>query len=148
MRYIGQNFELAVPVGETNTASQGEFCIVAEKLMDAFYAAHEQAYGYFNPHDPAEVVNLRLSAWGRLKRPEIEPGTLSKEAAAASGTRSVHFSVNGAVEARVYHRDALVPGHRVKGPAVVEQLDTTVLIYPGDTARVDEALNLIIELSA
>ena len=148
MRYVGQNFELAVPVGETNTASQEEFCIVAEKLMDAFYAAHEQAYGYFNPHDPAEVVNLRLTAWGRLKRPEIEPGTLSKEAAAASGTRSVHFSANGAVEARVYHRDALVPGHRIEGPAVVEQLDTTVLIYPGDTARVDEALNLIIELSA
>ncbi|MEC8163346.1 MAG: hypothetical protein VX079_02120 [Pseudomonadota bacterium] len=41
----------------------------------------------------------------------------------------------------------MVPGHRIEGPAVVEQLDTTVLIYPGDTARVDEALNLIIELS-
>ena len=73
---------------------------------------------------------------------------MSKEAAAASGTRSVHFSANGAVEARVYHRDALVPGYRIEGPAVVEQLDTTVLIYPGDMARVDEALNIIIELSA
>ena len=121
---------------------------MAEKLMDAFYAAHEQAYGYFNPHDPAEAVNLRLTAWGRLKRPEIEPGNLSKEAAAASGTRSVYYSANGAVEAQVYNRDTLVPGHKIEGPAVVEQLDTTVLIYPGDTARVDEALNLIIELSA
>ena len=148
MRYVGQNFELAVPVGETNTASREEFSIVAEKLMDAFYAAHEQAYGYFNPHDPAEAVNLRLTAWGRLKRPEIEPGNLSKEAAAASGTRSVYYSANGAVEAQVYNRDTLVPGHKIEGPAVVEQLDTTVLIYPGDTARVDEALNLIIELSA
>jgi len=148
MRYVGQNFELAVPVGETDKPSQDQFTIVAEKLMDAFYAAHEQAYGYFNPHDPAEVVNLRLTAWGRLKRPEIEPGTLSDESPAASGSQSVHFAADGAVEAQVYHRDALIPGHRIAGPAVVEQLDTTVLIYPGDTARVDEALNLIIELSA
>ena len=92
------------------------------------------------------VVNLRLSAWGRLKRPKIEPGTLSE--AAVYLRHPERPFVNGAVEARVYHRDALVPGHRIKGPAVVEQLDTTVLIYPGDTARVDEALNPIIELSA
>tara|TARA_Y100001934_G_scaffold163503_1_gene194834 strand:- start:25950 stop:28010 length:2061 start_codon:yes stop_codon:yes gene_type:complete len=148
MRYVGQNFELAVPVGETNVASHNEFSLVTGKLMDAFYAAHEQAYGYVNPHDPAEIVNLRLTAWGRLRRPEIEFHRLSEEMSAASGTRSIHFSAEGPVDAQTFHRDKLKSGQRITGPAVVEQLDTTVLIYPGDTAHVDEARNLIIELSA
>ena len=148
MRYVGQNFELAVPVGETNIVSHKEFSIVTEKLMDAFYAAHEQAYGYFNPHDRAEVVNLRLTAWGRLKRPKTESHSVSEEMPAAAGTRSIQFSAEGPVDAQIFHRDALVLGQRITGPAVVEQLDTTALIYPGDTAHVDEALNLIIELTA
>jgi len=44
-------------------------------------------------------------------------------------------------------RGVLQPGNRISGPAIIDQLDTTTLIYPGDTARVDGARNLIIELA-
>jgi N-methylhydantoinase A len=48
----------------------------------------------------------------------------------------------------VYDRHRLVPGHRLKGPAVIEQLDATTLVYPGDELVVDEGLNMVIEVSS
>jgi len=52
-----------------------------------------------------------------------------------------------AVDTPIYDRAALLPGHVIKGPAVVEQLDATTLVFPGDTASVDAALNLFIEVA-
>ena len=49
-------------------------------------------------------------------------------------------------EARVFARDRLRPGHRFEGPAIVDQLDATTVIHPGDRVRVDDALNLIVEV--
>ncbi|MEL0114483.1 MAG: hypothetical protein VW835_22365, partial [Rickettsiales bacterium] len=106
-----------------------------------------QAYGYHNPHDAIEVVNIRLTAWGRLKRPETAGSATSDETPSAMGARPVFFEADAPHEAQIYHRGDLRPGHRIAGPAVVEQLDTTTLVYPGDRARVDTALNLIIELA-
>ena len=110
---------------------------------------HETAYGYCNPQDPVEVVNFRLTARGRLHRP---PPT--EEVATAAGTpaplerREVWFAPDGALPTPVYERAALRPGQRLLGPAVIEQLDATTLVFPGDHARVDAAANLLIESAA
>jgi len=147
MRYVGQNFELAVPVGDSAAMREDGFRIAPENLEQAFFQAHDQAYGYHNPHDAIEVVNIRLTAWGRLKRPETAGSATSDETPNAIGARPIYFEADAPHEAQIYHRGDLRPGHRIAGPAVVEQLDTTTLVYPGDRARVDTALNLIIELA-
>ena len=63
------------------------------------------------------------------------------------GRRQVYFDAENGVEAALYDRAVLQPGQVIVGPAVIDQLDSTTLVYPGDTARVDDAYNIIIELA-
>jgi N-methylhydantoinase A len=120
----------------------------AEELRRRFFEVHETAYGYFNAEDPIEAVNCRLTARGRLYT--APPGSGNGEAAGAPrpvGARPVFFGADAAVKTPVYLRGDLRPGQAFQGPAMVEQLDTTTPIYPGNRARVDSAGNLIIELA-
>ncbi len=147
VRYVGQNFELPVPLGSGHDL--GPECVPdAAELRARFFQAHDAAYGYFNAEDPIEVMNYRLTAGGRIHRiaPAIA-GAASPEPGPC-GVRAVYFEADRALESRVYRRADLAPGHRLAGPAVIEQLDTTTLLYPGDDALVDGAGNLIIEVTA
>ena len=146
LRYIGQNFELAVPIATGQTLSLENLPSV-EELKERFFQAHETAYGYYNANDPIEVVNYRLTARGTLYREperEMEPGVTA--APQPREYRPVFFSDEDAVETAVYARDDLRPGHQILGPAIIDQLDTTTPVYPGDLARVDGAGNILIEL--
>jgi N-methylhydantoinase A len=141
MRYVGQNFELSVPIGSLEMPS-------IEALHAEFFTAHERSYGYFNSADPVEIVNMRMAARGRLKF--IEPPVLDQTASGAAqavGERPVWFSPDKPYLARRYARDELLPGHEIVGPAVIEQLDATTLVFPGDRAAVDGFGNLLIEVS-
>jgi N-methylhydantoinase A len=141
LRYVGQNFELAVPFEMGDLPDAGG-------LRQRFFAAHETAYGYHNPHDPVEVVNFRLTARGRLYRaPPQEKVALSAAPPEPIERRAVWFAPDRASPTPVYERAALQPGQRLLGPAVIEQLDATTLLFPGDHAAVDAAANLLIELA-
>ena len=147
MRYVGQNFELPVPVADSDAMRDARFRIAPDVLSQSFFESHDRAYGYHNPQDPVEAVNLRLTAWGRLNHPKTGSDEIADGNPAPTGTRPVYFNAEASDAAAVYHRADLLPGHRIVGPAVIEQLDSTALVYPGDTAIVDAALNFIIELS-
>ena len=142
-RYIGQNFELAVPMGAADPLP------TSDEIRRRFFAEHERAYGFHNPDDPVEIVNFRLIAVGRLKQPEARPappragGALEK-----NGSRPVWFDVDRAIDTPVYDRAALCAGDIIDGPAVIEQLDATTLLFPRDRATVDPYLNLSVELAA
>lgn len=141
MRYVGQNFELAVALGDTHLPPLDE-------LRQMFFQAHEMSYGYFNAYDPIEIVNFRLTARGRLPRPSEHVGELVEQAApTVPDSRSVWFGHDASIETRVYDRGQLLPGKVLHGPCVIEQLDATTLLYPGDTLAVDSSLNLLIELA-
>jgi N-methylhydantoinase A len=147
MRYVGQNFELAVPLDTAGLARLSAPAAVAH-LRALFFEAHEMTYGYHNPDDAVEIVNYRLSARGRLYDPPA--ATVAAPAAPAPepvGTRPVYFRADGAQDTPVFDRASLAPGHVLTGPAVIDQLDATTLIYPGDTVRVDDAFNLLIEVA-
>ena len=147
LRYVGQNFELSVPI-MTGASLATDSLPAHDELRERFFRVHETAYGYFNSRDPVEIINFRLTARGRLNRLARVAGAASTARAAESRTsRDIWFSENGAVPSRVFERGDLLPGHVLEGPAVVEQLDTTTLIYPGDRATVDGAGNLIIEVA-
>ena len=146
MRYVGQNYELSVELDEATATAPDR-----QALRRLFFAAHERSYGYFNPEDPVEIVNFRLTALGRLKRPEppaatsLEPIDTQPE---NRGERPVYFEGDAALATALYHREALVPGHTLAGPAIIEQLDATTLLFPGDRLAVDPAGNLIVEVRA
>jgi N-methylhydantoinase A len=142
-RYVGQNFELAIGLGSADPLPG------ADEIRQRFFAEHERAYGFHNPADPVEIVNFRLIAVGKLRQPATRPGEPRKGGTPAAGShRQVHFSPDAAQQTPVYDRAKLMPGDTIAGPAVIEQLDSTTLLFPGDRATVDPYLNLIVEISA
>ena len=105
----------------------------AAAICKMFFAEHERAYGFHNPDDPVEVVNFRLVAVGRLKQPSI------RLAAAGTGKppeatewREVWFEADSSVRHTGLRSRALASGDVIHGPAVIEQLDATTLLFPGD----------------
>jgi N-methylhydantoinase A len=148
MRYVGQNFELPVAIDADEFAG-GERLFSAARLKELFFAAHETNYGFFNPDDIVEVVNFRLTARGHFGLPEKAPAASpAAKAPSPVSERPINFEPEEAVPTPVYGRDRLVPGHRLRGPAVIEQLDATTLVYPGDRLVVDEGFNMLIEVSS
>lgn len=141
MRYIGQNYELGVVVSGSNSLALP----AEDNLRQMFFDEHRRAYGHFDPDAPVEVINLRLSAVGKLRRFEVaaQPGN---KAGTQNGNRTIWFDETGGLDSAVWHRDALAPGAVVPGPAVIEQFDATTLVPPGGTATIDEAGNMIIGL--
>ena len=147
MRYAGQNFELSVPLDAGTPASPDLAVPDLETLAEHFYRVHDASYGYHSLQDPVEVVNYRVTARGRVFG-ESPPQEAEPDSPAPSPTmhREVWFSDGGSVRSAIYFREHLEPGHRIAGPAVVDQLDATTPVYPGDAARVDTAGNLVISL--
>jgi len=148
LRYVGQNYELPVPVQAETLLAAGDEAVL-HALVSDFGAIHEKTYGHQDPAAPVEVVNLRCVARGVLQRPQQVA-----EAAAATNSpepcdhRLVWFDRSGPVQTPVFERSALQPGQEIAGPAIVQQMDTTTLLHPGSTARVDAAFNLLLRISA
>lgn len=138
MRYTSQNYELQIPVGGNSVTD-------LEALKQAFFEAHTQAYGFFNPEDPVEIMALRMTPQGA--RPQIgsppQSPTASREPR-PKATRPVWFTGQRALDTPVYDRAELASGAELSGPAVIDQFDSTLLLFPGDRARVDDALNILI----
>ena len=142
MRYVGQNYELQIAV----PLSAGVRMPQRAEMARLFFAEHRRRYGHHDPAAPIEVVNVRLTAVGKLPDPGVPRFTASAGREAA-GTRPVWFDGNGAVTTRVVDRATLAPGSEISGPAIVDQLDATTVLPPGTRARVDQALNLIVEVT-
>jgi len=142
-RYVGQNFELAIGLGNAEPLAD------AGDIAQRFFAEHERAYGFHNPADRIEIVNFRLIAVGKLRQPAARPSEPRQSGAPDAGSRrAVWFEADKAEDTPVYDRATLMPGDTIAGPAVIEQLDSTTLLFPGDRATVDPYLNLLVEISA
>jgi N-methylhydantoinase A len=142
-RYVGQNFELAIGLGNADPLPS------AAEIKQRFFAEHERAYGFHNPVDPVEIVNFRLIAVGRLHQPAARRGEPRKGGMAEPASRrKVWFEPEEAEDTAVYDRATLMPGDTITGPAVIEQLDSTTLLFPGDRATADLYHNLIVDIAA
>ena len=148
MRYVGQNFELAVPLSEGNDLSVVTLDD-SETLRREFFQIHEANYGYFNPEDPVEIINFRLTARGRIY-PLISFQHLSTNTISTKEptVRDVMFNSDRPTTCSVYQREIMTPDESVRGPAVFEQLDATTIIYPDDIAEIDTEGNLLITLGS
>lgn len=147
MRYVGQNFELSVALDQAELDRLNRPKAV-DRLHTVFFETHERHYGYHNPDDPVEIINYRLTVRGRLHQVADAPiPTVTGPEPVPIATRKVYFQADQALSTPVFARAALASGHCLSGPAVIDQLDATTLLYPGDTLRVDQAHNLCIEVS-
>ncbi|MBW1713043.1 MAG: hydantoinase/oxoprolinase family protein [Deltaproteobacteria bacterium] len=139
MRYIRQAYELPVAVkGRPVTQS------TIKALVRQFHSNHERAYGYARDQEPVELVNLRVVALGSLPRLSLtKKGPRSSKPPQPLSHRQVIFR-GQALRTPIYNRDCLVQGQVIQGPAVVEQLDSTVVITPDYQARGGPQGHLII----
>jgi N-methylhydantoinase A len=133
MRYHGQGYEIPVPLdhGEIGAGDLGA-------LEERFNGLHDQLYGFRMPNTAAEIVNLRAVGSGERPNPELpqaEPGD-ADASAAVTDTGEILFEGERR-ETRIYDRGALRPGHRLKGPAVITEFDSTTVVLPGYEAEVD-----------
>ena len=148
IRYRGQSYELTVPLALTSLAPPATAAV--RQAVDAFHAAHAARYGYAMRTETVEIVTVRLRGTGpgaELHLPQ-EPLGPPDPGAARVGTKPVWFRSAGADESACYDRVRLRPGHRFDGPAIVFQFDTTTVVAPGWSARVDERHNLLLARAA
>ena len=148
-RYTGQNFELSVPVTEGKTIEVSKLN-EAQSIHQNFCEVHELAYGYASEADPVEIINVRLTAIAKLF--EFSTKTSANNTPPppkADGKRPVFFeNPDKPTIATCFNRTSLVPGQEIRGPAIIEQLDTTTPVYPGDIAKVSADGHLIISISS
>ncbi len=143
-RFRGQNFELVVDVG-TGTGN-GEIEIVPlPVLLERFFAAHERAYGFADREAPVEIVSCRATARASLgaPRPARRPIAAARTPTAKQ-RRPVRFSAAEAMDTPVFSREELQPGDVIGGPAIIDQMDATTVIFPGDVARIDAYGNILV----
>ncbi len=145
LRYLHQNAELTVDLPDgTLTAT------VLAAIEEAFHQEHARLYSYALRGQTVELVNLRVAATGLLPHAATAPAAISSVAVPPpepSGSRQIYFgAAHGWIETPCYARESLRPGHQLDGPLAIDQLDTTTVLRPGDTARADAHGNLIVRV--
>ena len=138
VRYVGQSYELPV---DYVPRRKGPLASIAP----AFHRAHRQRFGYADPSEPLEIVNLRLKMVLPTDKPPGQPHALAGEdpRGALIGEAEGTFE-EGARTSHLYSRERLECGNRVPGPALVLQMDSTTVVPPDWAAQVDPWLNLVI----
>lgn len=137
IRYVGQGFDLSVTVPR-DVARARDSAAVAE----FFHVEHEKTYGFRDTESALEITTLRVRAVGEV--PELVLPSLKRADSPPEPVESRSVFVNGGLlDVPVYRRDALGAGHRIEGPFMIDQPDTTVFATPGWSAIVDENANLI-----
>ena len=137
MSYAGQIHTLRVPIEPDWNLG---------RITEAFEDVYRLEYGNTLGDIPAMLVGLKTSVQGvRPKPASVKAATLSTRAAAAASHRNVFFG--GWISTPIYQRRDLEPGMRFAGPAIVEQADTTSVIEPGMSARVDAFSNILVEVA-
>jgi N-methylhydantoinase A len=144
-RYFGQNSELILDAGQERLDARS-----LARLVAAFQKRHKAYYGYDMPGQPVEAVTLRLVVTAQRRAPPAEPANLGRGSArvAVTGTRKVWFPETGFVETPVYDRDRLPAPCRIRGPAIIEQMDATTVVPRNARVSHDKLGYLHMELSA
>ncbi|MBQ3076121.1 MAG: hydantoinase/oxoprolinase family protein [Clostridia bacterium] len=139
MRYKGQNYEIRVPVEEKTIGT-------ASALREEFIKAYERLYS-FSSDDQVQIVNFGLSALGDIVYPTVVKDAYAGEDAslAVIGSRRVYEGGGVFADYTLYDREKLHCGNVIPGPAIIEQMDSTTIVLPGQKATVDQYLNMMIE---
>jgi len=144
IRYVGQGHEIQVPFPGGRLDSES-----IPGIVRSFEETYRRLYERLSESVPLEIINWRVISSSpapqvRLRATGVEQATTST---ARNGTRRAYFpELGGYVDTPVYDRYGLSPGTGFDGPAIVEERESTVIVGPDCRFRIDEQLNLIVEL--
>ncbi|MGI9479862.1 MAG: hydantoinase/oxoprolinase family protein [Hyphomicrobiaceae bacterium] len=131
-RYVRQSYELGVPVGAPPFTPE-----TVDAIAGAFHERHRQTYGHANDTEPVQIVNVRLAAIGEIPALRISDAPDNTAGDPTKSQRDLWFRETGAVSAAILDRTMMPAGHAIEGPAVIESLESTILVSPGWQARMD-----------
>ena len=140
MRYLGQSFGEVIPLTALDIDQA-----VFDQAIEYLHVRHEELYGYSMRDKVVEITEVRVIALGE----EAAEAALTAPAGGDGGkhgTRPVYFSGKGFVETVIYRRPGLAAGSRIEGPAVIEEMDSTTLIHPGDAVEIQPDGSLLVSL--
>ena len=143
-RYQGQGFELGI-------ALDGWDATALAALPELFHAAHLERYGHSNQEEPIEIVTVRLAATGDVSRTREHVSPAPERPlpdTAVVANREVLLPGFGATRVPVIARSELAAGTVFAGPAIIQQMDATSVILPGQRAQVVSTLDIIVTESA
>jgi N-methylhydantoinase A len=146
IRYRGQTHEVTVPI-RSRTRRVTELNL--NTALNEFHDRHEQLYSFKRTDQPSEVLNLRLDLIGMRETVSLRSEAFGSEdpAEALRGHRDVFFLSRGGFESTpVYDGGKITAGHLVSGPAIIEEPDTTIVVYPGQEAMADHYRTYVIEI--
>jgi N-methylhydantoinase A len=145
VRYYGQTPYMNLLLDEVPRTPEA-----IRRIAEQYADNYEREFGYRLSEDIAEVefVNARVAAIGLIADADLQQPVPTKGSPESTESRSVYFDELGAfTDTPIHQRDALGRDAVIAGPAIVEQTDTTVLVPPGATARVDGHLNIVIDVA-
>ncbi len=131
VRYRRQAYELTLPVDDGPVTRAA-----LDRLAASFHDKHEQTYGHANRDEAVQLVNLRLTAIGKL--PDLNLAQIPDPSTSRIRQRDVWFATTGFIPANVHWRNGLAAGTAITGPAIIEALDSTTVVPPGWTGLIDE----------
>ena len=144
-RFLGQGFDLVVdlPGGPYDDGAE-----TRQRLVAAFETAYREKFALTPPEVPIEFINIRVAVRAPVAGAEVAVhGETAGAGTALKGHRAAYFREGqGFVETAVYARARLAPGDEVRGPAVVEEEGSTLVIGPGGNARVAASGNIVVTL--
>ena len=146
MRYVGQEHAVTVDLPLEVFAKQDRAAIKRH-----FDEMHALRYGTSAPAERAEIVSLRTTVTGVMRKPPQE--TIARGAAGAARRRPHRqapglFRRAGFVDTPTFARAHLLAGNRIAGPALIEEHASTTVVLPGAIAEVDEFGNLVIAVGS
>jgi N-methylhydantoinase A len=147
MRYFGQEHAVSVDLPREYFERKDR-----SGIKNHFDEVHKVRYGTSAPKEAADIVSLRVTVMGHMKKPprnEVAAGQETPDVQALRAHKPVYFrSAGDYVSTAVYKRDFLKNGNLIQGPALVEEHASTTVVQPGDTVRVDQFGNLQISIGS
>ncbi|MFT3805253.1 MAG: hydantoinase/oxoprolinase family protein [Burkholderiaceae bacterium] len=139
MRYLGQWRAMSIPVPSPVTTLDG--------VIETFHHEHAREHNYSRPGEPVEIYRIGVIATGLTPKATFAEYEPVDEPAVPQGSRPVRFDeLPAKVDAPVFERDRLKAGMKVVGPAIIDQLDSTIVVPPGVTAEVDRSLTIVMRI--
>jgi len=132
-RYPRQSYELRVPV-PPSTVDKASL----EKIAESFHARHRKTYGHQNRDEPVQLVNVRIAAIGAIPALLVRNRTSPQGTNPVKSERQIWFRETGAIRATIYDRRLMPSGLTLSGPAVIESLDSTILVPPDWQAKMNQ----------
>ena len=140
MRYLGQAFGEVIPLTKIDIDQT-----VFDQVIEDLHIRHEELYGYSMRDKVVEITEVRVIALGEEAAEALLTAPVGGDED-KHATRPVYFSGKGFLETAVYRRLCLTAGSRIKGPALIEEMDSTTLIHPDDEVVIQADGTLLLNL--